>query len=166
MTDSPPRKDRLVQTRVPRDLEDRLKDEARRQRLSVSQFVRHLLEDTLDLVDGVLTNVDDIVADSVGLADRVRRDAARVVKTARKGRTHRHRRDVEPAEDGAEAASPRASDDALDEVVAWNPVVINRPTPCSRCQNEMRRGQDGYVGVGESAGSIAAWLCSNCIEEL
>ena len=34
------RKDRLVQTRVPRELEDRIKEEAGRQRLTVSQLVR------------------------------------------------------------------------------------------------------------------------------
>ena len=41
--DDSDRKDRLVQTRVPRDLERRVKGEARRRRLSVSQFVRTLL---------------------------------------------------------------------------------------------------------------------------
>lgn len=170
----PPRKDRLVQTRVARDLETRLKHEARRRRLSVSQLVRNVLEDTLDLVDGVLTNVDDIVADSVGLADRVRRDAARVVQTAR-GRQKQRRRESAPDRreaneaPGPDAGSHAAADEVdrfLDAVVAWNPVVLNRTTSCTRCHGAMQRGEDAYVGVGESADRIAAWLCPDCIEAL
>ncbi|HSJ97823.1 MAG TPA: hypothetical protein VLC53_12160, partial [Myxococcota bacterium] len=57
-------KDRVVQTRVPRDLETTLKREARRRRLTVSHLVRNVLEDAFQLVDGVVANVDDLVNDS------------------------------------------------------------------------------------------------------
>ena len=45
------RKDRLIQTRVPRDLESTLKREARRRRLTVSHLIRNVLEDAFQLVD-------------------------------------------------------------------------------------------------------------------
>src|SRR5215468_5978143 len=51
------RKDRLVQTRVPRGLESTLKREARRRRLTVSHLIRNILEDALQLVDDVVANV-------------------------------------------------------------------------------------------------------------
>ena len=48
------RKDRLIQTRVPRQLASTVKEEARRRRLTVSQLIRHVLEDSLRLVDSVV----------------------------------------------------------------------------------------------------------------
>ena len=45
------RKDRLIQTRVPRDLESTLKKEARRQGLTVSQLIRNILGSAFDLVE-------------------------------------------------------------------------------------------------------------------
>jgi cytochrome c553 len=73
------RKDRLIQTRVAQDLEATLKHEARRQRLSVSQLIRNVLEDAFDLVDDVVCDVDQIVSDSVHLARNVGRNARRIV---------------------------------------------------------------------------------------
>src|SRR5690606_29964492 len=70
------RKDRVIQTRVPRDLEDTLRNAAGRQRVSVSHLIRHVLEDTFQLVD-------NIVADSASLMGNVSRDARRLAATAR-----------------------------------------------------------------------------------
>ena len=72
------RKDRLIQTRVPEKLESTLKDEAKRRRTTVSQMIRNILEDSFDLVDGVVANVDQIVVDSVELAQKVGRDARKI----------------------------------------------------------------------------------------
>jgi hypothetical protein len=91
------RKDRLIQTRVPQNLESTLKDEARKRRLSVSHLIRNVLEDTFHLVDNVVTEVDRVVSDSVGMAQTLRRDAQRLAATAR-GHTS-HRRDSEVSDD-------------------------------------------------------------------
>ena len=73
-----PRKDRLIQTRVPQQLESTLKQEARRRRSTVSHLIRSVLEDAFDLVDGVVADVDEIVSDSARLARNVRRNAQRL----------------------------------------------------------------------------------------
>ncbi|HTM20285.1 MAG TPA: hypothetical protein VL172_07260 [Kofleriaceae bacterium] len=70
------RKDRLIQTRVDGDLEETLREAARRQRMTVSQLIRNLLEDTYHVVDGV-------VADARHLAQVVSRDARAVASAAR-----------------------------------------------------------------------------------
>jgi hypothetical protein len=173
-SDPTPRKDRLVQTRVPRDLESRLKREARRRRVSVSQFVRNVLEDTFDLVDGVLGSVDDIVTDSREFASQLRRDARHVGSAARRrtgagrGAGRRHEgEEPPPVPEDAEAEEPAAdSDAALSHVQAWNPVILNRSLHCSRCGGRMARGERGYAGLSEAADRPAAWLCPDCIEEL
>ena len=147
MTDPPspsPRKDRLIQTRVPRDLESTLKKEARRQGLSVSQLIRNILGSAFDLVEDVVADVDQIVTGSVALAQQVSRGARRIAESAR-------------GEDGA---------DPLSLVEAWNRVVLNRDVTCTRCRAEIVKGEEGYAGLRGQASPIRAWLCSHCIETI
>ena len=102
------RKDRLIQTRVPQNLENTLKDEARKRRLSVSHLIRNVLEDTFNLVDNVVTEVDRVVADSMGMAQTLKRDAQRLAATARGQTAHRNAA-AEPDAGGADpdgAAEP------------------------------------------------------------
>ncbi|MGH0037286.1 MAG: hypothetical protein ACQGVK_19850 [Myxococcota bacterium] len=145
------RKDRLIQTRVPRDLESTLKEEARRQRLTVSHLIRNILEDTFHLVDGVVTGVDQIVSDSVELARSVGREA---------------RRRSEPQAPGSPAPDAPGADDELAHVVAWSEVVVHRAVTCSQCGTPIARGERGFTGVSDAPGARRAWLCARCIESL
>ena len=147
------RKDRLIQTRVPEKLETTLKEEALRRRTTVSQIIRHLLEDTFQLVDGVVANVDQIVSDSARLAQHVGRDVRRMsesqpVDAATCG---------EPLPDAAER---------LARVQAWNEVVLNQAVPCTRCGAELPRGSKAYLGLSDEAAAPRAWLCVDAVESL
>lgn len=71
------RKDRLVQARVDEALEEKLRDEARRQRMSVSQLIRNVLQDTFQLVDG-------LVANTAQLTERAARDVKKLADSARR----------------------------------------------------------------------------------
>ena len=171
------RKDRLIQTRVPRDLESTLKREARRRRLTVSHLIRNILEDTFQLVDDVVANVDEIVTDSVELARRVGRDARRVADAVRDAVvepetetevTATDAPDEAPA-DAAPAAASDATPDAplpLAQVYAWNRVVANRAATCARCATELTRGSDAFVGLSDEANGPRLWLCAACGESL
>ena len=151
------RKDRLIQTRVPEKLETTLKDEARRRRTTVSQIIRNLLEDTFSLVDGVVANVDQIVSDSVELAQKVRRDARRLGQTGRGAG-----RDADaPCRDPLLNAVER-----LSQVEAWNEVVLNRSVPCSKCGAELPRGHKAYMGLSDDPAQGRAWLCAPAVETL
>ncbi len=171
------RKDRLIQTRVPRDLESTLKREAHRRRLSVSHLIRNILEDTFQLVDDVVANVDEIVTESVELARRVGRDARRVADAVREAV-------VEPVADETEARAPDAADAdvapaatadleatpddyaSLAHVYAWNRVTLNRPARCARCTTPLTRGSDGFVGLSDEPNGPRVWLCTACGESL
>lgn len=147
------RKDRLIQTRVPEKLETTLKEEARRRRTTVSQIIRHLLEDTFQLVDGVVANVDQIVSDSARLAQHVGRDVRRMsesqpIDAATCG---------EPLPDAAQR---------LARVQAWNEVVLNQAVPCTRCGAELPRGHKAYLGLSDEAAAPRAWLCVDAVESL
>jgi hypothetical protein len=172
------RKDRLIQTRVPRDLESTLKREAHRRRLSVSHLIRNILEDTFQLVDDVVANVDEIVTESVELARRVGRDARRVAEAVREAvvepagdeaatrASDEAQVDVAPAAT-AESQPPRDDYDApLAHVYAWNRVTLNRPARCARCTTPLTRGSDGFVGLSDEPNGPRVWLCTACGESL
>ena len=140
------RKDRLIQTRVPRDLESTLKSEARRRRVTVSHLIRNVLEDAFDLVDGVVADVDQLVSQSVNLARNVGENARKLAAPGR----------------------PRPEDEASGpaDVYAWSEVVMHRTTRCSGCGAEIARGERGYVGLSDLPRQPREWLCSACIGKL
>lgn len=150
-------KDRLVQTRVPEKLQTTLKDEARRRRTTVSQMIRNILEDTFDLVDGVVANVDQIVSGSVELAQQVGRDARKIGQLGQDVV-----RDLAaPCRDARSDA-----DERLSHVQAWNEVVLNRPMPCTKCGAELPRGSRAYTDLSDSGDDPRSWLCARAVELL
>jgi len=139
---APQRKDRLIQTRVPRKLEGAIKQAAQRRRLTVSHLIRNVLEDAFDLVHSVVDEVDHLVSDSAELLEGVRRVGRRT------------------AQDRAVRSDPLA------HVCAWNPVVLNRDVGCSGCGVDIRRGEAGFAGLSDEPERPRAWLCESCAEEL
>ena len=138
------RKDRIIQARVPEDLEHTLKQAAEKRRMSVSHLIRNVLEDTFTLVD-------NIVADSSALVEQVSRDARRVAASVR----------------GDADCNKRLSREALLEAVdAWQDVIVNKPGNCIQCDAELKRGQRAYRGLSTVAGAPPVWLCNHCIEKL
>jgi hypothetical protein len=166
----PRRKDRLIQTRVARDLESTLKREARRRRLTVSHLIRNILEDTFDLVDDVVDSVDEIVSDSVELARRVGRDARRVAGAVRNavGTEPLAAREDDSDDDAwpVAPAAPEPAPDPVEHVYAWNGVVANRPATCVRCGAAIERGAEAFVGLSDDASRPRTWLCPRCREAL
>ncbi|MGB1221480.1 MAG: hypothetical protein ACPG43_08060, partial [Alcanivoracaceae bacterium] len=112
------RKDRVIQARVPEDLETTLKQAADKQRMSVSHLIRNVLEDTFTLVD-------NIVADSSALVEQVGRDAKRVAASAR---------------GELDLSDQKTRQALLDSVDAWQDVVVNKPGQCIECGTALKRG--------------------------
>jgi hypothetical protein len=192
--DDRPRKDRLIQTRVPQDLESTLKDEARKRRLSVSHLIRNVLEDTFSLVDNVVSEVDRVVHDSVGVAQALRRDARRLAATARGETAHRQRgaRGDGPAESEAEAddgedgqleepgeapeqPAPEANETssdrpktmntgALADVYGFQELVLNQSVECASCGTPIPRGARAYLGMSDKPGTARVWVCQDCLD--
>jgi hypothetical protein len=133
------RKSRVIQTRVPQDLEDTLKDAAEQKRMTVSHYIRHVLEDTFSLVDG-------IVQDSSTLMENASRDAKRLAARA-KGEA--------PTEEEVKEA-------LMEQVDAWQDVIVNKPSTCLGCDTELKRGKKAFRGIGQTEEVL--WLCQECIE--
>jgi hypothetical protein len=172
------RKDYLIQARVPRELDDVLKKEAKRRRLSVSHLIRNVLEDTYKLVDGVIEEVDSIVQDSVRLTGRIQRDARQVARSAAGVDEAAQHRGERKASADARAPGPRSSANAAApgraadfeartaDVYAWNPVVLHRSARCERCTAPLARGDSAHLGLSELPTARPRWLCPSCLEQL
>jgi len=134
------RKSRVIQTRVPQDLEDTLKSAAEDKRMTVSHYIRHVLEDTFSLVDG-------IVQDSSTLMENASRDARRLAAKVK----------------GEELDEEEAKAEILEEIDAWQDVVVNKPGNCIQCETELKRGKKAFRGLGSDQ---IVWLCPECLESL
>jgi ribbon-helix-helix CopG family protein len=131
------RKDKVIQARVPEELSETLQEAARQKRVSVSQLVRDVLDDTFNLVD-------DVVSGTRELSERVRRDARRIADSAR-GR--------------------RPASDLVDTVDAWQELVVNREVACARCGRLLARGAKA-LGSVDISGGARVWLCLACAQQL
>ena len=142
------RKDSIIQARVPEELSEQLQKEAKRKRVTVSQLIRHVLEDTFDLVD-------DVVATTRNLGEVVKRDALRIAESAKGQRPL-------SAREPAVKYEPRSDSAALlDSVDAWQDVIANREVVCAKCGNVIARGERALLGLGGDEGRDKLWLCAS-----
>ena len=129
-------KDRVLQARIPQQLDEELKDRAEQLGLSVSTVVRNVLLHTFDLVEGV-------VADSAQLARVIQ---GRKVPSPTPA-------SLEPPDNGDEAA-----------VIGWQEAVLNRNGICEQCNEILPMGQRAAVGVPVQARPVL--LCLDCLAGL
>jgi hypothetical protein len=135
--DATERKDRIVQARVPEELDDALREAAEERQISVSQLVRNLLEDTFQLVD-------NIVADSASLVDGVKRDARKIAASAKAAR------------------SGRTTGGAVDaQIDAWQAAITNRAAHCHNCHNSLPAGSHAWLASGPAL-RTSIWRCADC----
>jgi len=131
-------KDRVLQARIPQQLDEELRGQAEQLGLSVSTVVRNVLLHTFDLVEGV-------VADSAQLA--------RVIQG---------REAPSPAATPASAEPPESGNDAA--VIGWQEAVLNRNGICEQCNAILPMGQRAAVGVPVQARPVL--LCLDCLAGL
>jgi len=129
-------KDRVLQARIPRHLDEELRDHAEQLGLSVSTVVRNVLLNTFELVEGV-------VADSTNLARAIQ---------GRKPRPQTRRLEA-----------PEGSTDETG-VIGWQEAVLNRNGVCDQCNTILHRGERAAVGVPVQARPVL--LCPTCLAAL
>ena len=114
--------------------------EARKNRVTVSQLIRNVLQDAFHLMD-------DIVAGAANLGETVRRDARRIAASA-KGK-QRPKRTV-----------------SYGGVDSWQEVVLGRDVDCARCAAALSKGSRTLFGVAKSPPGAKRWLCAACRDAL
>jgi hypothetical protein len=110
-------KDRVLQARIPRQLDEELREQAEQLGLSVSTVVRNVLLNTFQLVEGV-------VVDSTKLARAIQ------------GRSPPALPEPETVSEAQESV-----------VVGWQEAVLNLNGICEQCNEILHKGERAAVGV-------------------
>ena len=137
-----PAKDRVLQARIPEQLDNELRGRAEQLGMSVSTIVRNVLLHTFDLVEGVVTDSSQI---------------ARALSGRSLPQPTAH--DALPP-----AASPTPSvpaADSLAAVIGWQEVVLNKNGVCEECNAILAMGERAAIGV--PTGARAILLCMQCL---
>ena len=128
------KKERVLHTRVPAVLERELKRFARGLRVPVSNVVRAILEDALQVADRASGQVEQRL-----------RDAVRVVSLEREQIRERLR-----------------SLDPLEGVIGYQPMVLAQDAACARCKAQLGTGDRGWLGLTTEPGPRIL-VCSDCV---
>jgi hypothetical protein len=166
------RKGRLVQARVPDDLDETLRAEAKQKRVSVSQLIRNVLEDTFNLVEHTIAEAANlgqtVKTKAADLGNSVKRDAQRIATSAkgvaRPDESPRAANIPLPGVRGYMTARDREA--LIASVAAWQAVIVNRPTDCAQCNRRLNRGDDGALSIGGPADAPRLFLCQACAKQL
>jgi hypothetical protein len=130
------RKERVLHTRVPAVLERELKRFADNLRVPVSNLVRTILEDALNVADAATENVEE-----------------RLKKAA-------HQLEVE-----RERFKKRVMVDPLADVFAFQTVTLAQPATCVKCEREMKPGERAHLGLsdGPPKPGRRIFACDDCL---
>ncbi len=145
MTDKPGRrgrksrrtKDRVLQARIPEQLDDELRDRAEQLGLSVSTIVRNVLLHTFDLVEGVVTDSSQIARALTG------------------------REAVSATSEAALLAPPAVEPATATSVIGWQEAILNKNGVCEECNAILPMGERAAIGV--PTGPHAVLLCLECL---
>lgn len=166
------RKERVIHTRVPESLEAELRQKAEDLGISVSNLVRNVLGHAFGLVG-------DVVADSHAIARAARSVAGRPAAASSSSSSAppvstpvaQPARGPEAAA-GVSAAGPLPPipvapppESLLDDVLAWQSIVLGKNAVCLRCNALLPRGSDAAIGVAESTGARLV-ICAPCLAAL
>lgn len=130
------KKERVLHTRIPAVLEAELKSVAAALRIPVSNLVRTILEDAVDIADRAGGHVED-----------------RLQRVARSMRDERER---------IRARVERL--DPLSGVVAYQRVEMAVEGRCAKCAAELHPGDEALLAVADKPGP-AVFVCTGCQPE-
>jgi hypothetical protein len=131
------KKERVLHTRVPAVLERELKRFADNLRIPVSNLVRTILEDALDVADAATESVEERLKKA---AQQLEHERVRFKK--------------------------RVMPDPLADVFAFQDVTLAQPAQCVKCGKELRPGEKAHLGLTDGPRRPSApriFACDACI---
>lgn len=130
-------KDRVLQARIPEQLDDVIRDRAESLGLSVSTTVRNALLHTFDLVEGV-------VSDSVQISKALQGQATL------------------PRPEQLAPAATQLTGGA--DIVGWQEAILNLNGVCDQCNAVLHKGERAAVGLPTTPRPVLQ--CLQCLEDL
>ena len=133
-------KDRVLQARIPEELDEELRDRAEQLGLSVSTVVRNVLFNTFNLVEGVVSDSAEIARAITGQSDPSSRSSSR--------------------------KAVRETDDPDPEsaVLGWQEAVLNKNGVCEKCNAILPMGERAAIGVPAQTRPVL--MCLDCLATL
>ncbi|WP_394822541.1 hypothetical protein [Pendulispora albinea] len=136
--DSEPKKERVLHTRVPAVLERELKRFADNLRVPVSNLVRTILEDALNVADAATENVES----------RLRKAAKQL----------EHER---------ERLKARVKFDPLKDIFAFQRVTLAQDATCAKCERDLAAGAHANLGLSDEPTNgkkkPRIFVCDECL---
>lgn len=130
-------KDRVLQARIPEQLDEELRGRAEQLGLSVSTIVRNVLLHTFDLVEGVVTDSSQIARALSG------------------------RQEKRPPDQNTLSAPSGEASDTADAVLGWQTVILNKNAICEQCNAILPLGDSAAIAV--PTGPRALLICLSCL---
>jgi hypothetical protein len=134
-------KDRVLQARIPEELDEELRDRAEQLGLSVSTVVRNVLFNTFNLVEGVVSDSADIARAITG---------QKVPPSSLSP----------PVPAIPEAAVPRPDS----AILGWQEAVLNKNGVCEKCNAILPLGERAAIGVPAQPRPVL--MCLDCLAAL
>ncbi len=173
------RKERVLHTRVSEQLSDDIRRLADDLRVPVSNLVRNVLEEVFTVVENVSEEVgdffEDVVEEAGGVRERIR-NQQRAARRARRGpRRSRGGERSDPADveeelrrdEAAEAreagrrSNPNAAAESRDNVLGWQPIVLNQAADCAGCCTRLEPGANAFMAISRD-GELGKLVCPGC----
>lgn len=177
------RKERVLHTRISEQLSEDIRQLADDLRLPVSNLVRNVLEEVFTVVENVSDDVgdffEDVVEEADGIRERIRKYQETARESSREERKQRRRgRRAGPtgsdaaaiedelkrdeAADGSGPPQPEPPSSApQDDVLGWQPIVLNQPQQCGRCNHTLGSGDNAMMGIS-ATGARSQVVCPGC----
>jgi len=136
--DAEPKKERVLHTRVPAVLERELKRFADNLRVPVSNLVRTILEDALNVADAATENVESRL-----------RNAAKQLEHER------------------ERLKARVKFDPLKDVFAFQSITLAQDATCAKCERDLAAGSRANLGLTDEPTNgkrkPRIFVCDECL---
>ena len=148
------RKERVLHTRIPESLDEAIRSAASELGMSVSNLVRNVLANALEVVE-------------VATMHMPARAAAAAAAMRKEARSTGSRASSEPAASAASAPSVAPAPPAGPAVVlGWQEATLNLNAICDRCNAILPRGTRASISIPEPASAPRVVRCPPCLEEL
>ena len=136
------RKERVIHTRVPAVLEQELKRLAENIRVPVSNLIRTILEDAVEM------------------ADRAGRG---VEQELHKAATHLSSKREQVLKRKAANVASSKKERALDGVIGFQPLTLASDARCARCDAAIDVGDEAFLGVSADPTAPRVVVCNECL---
>jgi hypothetical protein len=132
------KKERVLHTRVPAVLERELKRFAENLRVPVSNLVRTILEDALDVADAASESVEDRLKKAAGRLEAER-----------------------------ERLKKKMHADPLAHVFAFQPITLAQRAECGKCGRNLEPGDHAHLGLSDDPAprtrATRIFVCDGCV---